>query len=48
MLAHVIAATSSDADKAFVVEGSYGHRACAVRDACGDIVAEVQRKEATC
>ena len=32
--------------KAFVVEGSYGHQACAVRDARDDIVAEVQRKEA--
>ncbi|CAL5098571.1 unnamed protein product [Urochloa decumbens] len=30
---------------AFVVEGSYGRRACAVRDARGDAVAEVRRKE---
>ncbi|CAL4989896.1 unnamed protein product [Urochloa decumbens] len=31
---------------AFVVEGSYGRRACAVRDARGDsVVAEVRRKE---
>ncbi|CAL4897148.1 unnamed protein product [Urochloa decumbens] len=30
---------------AFVVEGSYGRRACAVRDARGDAVAEVCRKE---
>ncbi|CAL4897149.1 unnamed protein product [Urochloa decumbens] len=30
---------------AFVVEGSYGRRACAVLDAHGDAVAEVRRKE---
>jgi uncharacterized protein YxjI len=30
----------------YVVEGSYGRRACAVRDARGDAVAEVRRKEA--
>ncbi|CAM0146918.1 unnamed protein product [Urochloa decumbens] len=30
---------------AFVVEGSYGRRACAVRDARGDSVAEIRRKE---
>jgi len=29
----------------YVVEGSYGRRACAVRDAHGDAVAEVRRKE---
>ena len=29
----------------YVVEGSYGRRACAVRDARGDAVAEVRRKE---
>ncbi|KAG0519913.1 hypothetical protein BDA96_08G027600 [Sorghum bicolor] len=49
-LAHVVAAASSSADagggEAFVVEGSYGRRACAVRDARGDVVAEVRRKEA--
>jgi hypothetical protein len=42
----VVAVTSSDADEEFVIEGSYGHRACAVRDTRGDVVAEVQRKEA--
>ncbi|EES09152.1 protein LURP-one-related 8 [Sorghum bicolor] len=31
--------------EAYVVEGSYGARACAVRDARGDAVAEVRRKE---
>ncbi|CAN6348819.1 unnamed protein product [Urochloa humidicola] len=42
-LAHVTSLTSSSA---FVVEGSYGRRACAVRDARGDaVVAEVRRKE---
>jgi uncharacterized protein YxjI len=46
-LAHVVAASSSAGDgEAFVVEGSYGRRACAVRDARGDVVAEVRRKEA--
>ncbi|CAN6330341.1 unnamed protein product [Urochloa humidicola] len=41
-LAHVTSLTSS---ASFVVEGSYGQRACAVRDARGDAVAEVRRKE---
>ncbi|KAG0519918.1 hypothetical protein BDA96_08G028000 [Sorghum bicolor] len=48
-LAHVVAAASSSGaggGEAFVVEGSYGRRACAVRDARGDVVAEVRRKEA--
>lgn len=31
--------------EAYVVEGSYGRRSCAVRDARGDAVAEVRRKE---
>ncbi|KAL6640534.1 hypothetical protein ACP70R_021657 [Stipagrostis hirtigluma subsp. patula] len=31
--------------EAYVVEGSYGRRACAVRDARGEAVAEVRRKE---
>lgn len=44
-LAHVFA-PSSAAQEAFVVEGSYGRRDCAVRDARGDVVAEVRRKEA--
>ena len=33
------------AEYSYVVEGSYGRRACAVRDAHGDAVAEVRRKE---
>ena len=37
------AAAASAAE--YVVEGSYGRRACAVRDARGDAVAEVRRKE---
>ncbi|CAO2143094.1 unnamed protein product [Urochloa humidicola] len=41
-MAHVTSLTSS---ASFVVEGSYGRRACAVRDARGDAVAEVRRKE---
>ncbi|KAF8648851.1 hypothetical protein HU200_064552 [Digitaria exilis] len=49
-LAHVTPLASSAAASsaaAYVVEGSYGHRACAVRDARGDaVVAEVRRKEA--
>jgi uncharacterized protein YxjI len=43
-LAHVV--TPNATSEAFVVEGSYGRRACAVRDARGDVVAEVRRKEA--
>jgi uncharacterized protein YxjI len=38
---HGRAAAAAD----YVVEGSYGRRACAVRDARGDAVAEVRRKE---
>ncbi|WVZ88228.1 hypothetical protein U9M48_034771 [Paspalum notatum var. saurae] len=53
-LAHVTAPIASlapgaeaAAAAAYVVEGSYGRRACAVRDASGEkkVVAEVQRKE---
>ncbi|RLM97695.1 protein LURP-one-related 8-like [Panicum miliaceum] len=40
---HASAAAASAAE--YVVEGSYGRRACAVRDARGDAVAEVRRKE---
>ncbi|PUZ62764.1 hypothetical protein GQ55_3G012500 [Panicum hallii var. hallii] len=40
---HTSAAAASTAE--YVVEGSYGRRACAVRDARGDAVAEVRRKE---
>ncbi|CAL4995863.1 unnamed protein product [Urochloa decumbens] len=41
-LAHVTTAAAAE----YVVEGSYGRRACAVRDARGDaVVAEVRRKE---
>ncbi|CAN6357428.1 unnamed protein product [Urochloa humidicola] len=40
---HASAATTSAA--VYVVEGSYGRRACAVRDTRGDAVAEVRRKE---
>ena len=37
---------SAAAEYSYVVEGSYGRRACAVRDARGDaVVAEVRRKE---
>jgi uncharacterized protein YxjI len=43
-LAHVV--TPNATSEAFVVGGSYGRRACAVRDARGDVVAEVRRKEA--
>ncbi|RLM69932.1 protein LURP-one-related 8-like [Panicum miliaceum] len=42
-LAHVTPHASAAAE--YVVEGSYGRRACAVRDARGDAVAEVRRKE---
>jgi len=42
-LAHVTPLGSATAE--YVVEGSYGRRACAVRDARGDAVAEVRRKE---
>ncbi|KAF8671292.1 hypothetical protein HU200_050001 [Digitaria exilis] len=38
-------AAERSSSAAYVVEGSYGHRACAVRDARGDAVAEVRRKE---
>ena len=45
-LAHVTPLGSAAASAAeYVVEGSYGRRACAVRDAHGDAVAEVRRKE---
>ena len=46
-LAHVTPLGSAAAASAaeYVVEGSYGRRACAVRDARGDAVAEVRRKE---
>uniref|UniRef100_J3NAW4 Tubby C-terminal domain-containing protein n=1 Tax=Oryza brachyantha TaxID=4533 RepID=J3NAW4_ORYBR len=45
-LAHVTPLSSSlPRPEAYVVEGSYGRRACAVRDARGDAVAEVRRKE---
>ncbi|CAO2145396.1 unnamed protein product [Urochloa humidicola] len=40
---HASATTPSAAE--YVVEGSYGRRACAVRDARGAAVAEVRRKE---
>ncbi|OEL22341.1 Protein LURP-one-related 8 [Dichanthelium oligosanthes] len=42
---HQASATSDAENSAYVVEGSYGRRACAVRDASGDAVAEVRRKE---
>ncbi|WVZ88227.1 LOW QUALITY PROTEIN: hypothetical protein U9M48_034771, partial [Paspalum notatum var. saurae] len=45
LLAHVTPLSSSGVDAPYVVEGSYGRRACAVRDARGDAVAEVMRKE---
>ncbi|CAD6268581.1 unnamed protein product [Miscanthus lutarioriparius] len=45
-LAHVVTPNATPTSEAFVVEGSYGRRACAVRDARGDVVAEVRRKEA--
>ncbi|CAL4904512.1 unnamed protein product [Urochloa decumbens] len=45
-LAHVTPlASTTAAEAAFVVEGSYGRRACAVRDTRGDAVAQVRRKE---
>jgi uncharacterized protein YxjI len=45
-LAYVVASNSkADEETSYVVEGSYGRRACAVRDANGDAVAEVHRKE---
>ncbi|XP_062202724.1 protein LURP-one-related 8-like [Phragmites australis] len=48
-LAHVtplqVQGSSISSTEAYVVEGSYGRRACAVRDARGDAVAEVRRKE---
>ncbi|RCV36801.1 hypothetical protein SETIT_8G010700v2 [Setaria italica] len=44
-LAHVTPHAASATSAAYVVEGSYGQRACAVRDARGDAVAEVRRKE---
>ncbi|KAF8707013.1 hypothetical protein HU200_030540 [Digitaria exilis] len=47
-LAHVtpLGAASASSSSSYVVEGSYGRRACAVRDAGGDaVVAEVRRKE---
>ena len=36
----------SDAEEAFVVEGSYDRRVCAARDSCDDVIAEVWRKDA--
>jgi hypothetical protein len=39
------AASASAPAAAYVVEGPYGRRACAVRDARGDAVAELRRKE---
>ncbi|XP_039835456.1 protein LURP-one-related 8-like [Panicum virgatum] len=45
-LAYVTPLGSAAAEDSYVVEGSYGRRACAVRDARGDaVVAEVRRKE---
>uniref|UniRef100_A0ACD5XTP7 Uncharacterized protein n=1 Tax=Avena sativa TaxID=4498 RepID=A0ACD5XTP7_AVESA len=44
-LAHITPVGSSRLDAAYVVEGSYGRRSCAVRDARGASAAEVQRKE---
>jgi len=47
-LAHVTPLGSEAAEYSYVVEGSYGRRACAVRDARGGgaaVVAEVRRKE---
>ncbi|KAF8776006.1 hypothetical protein HU200_003984 [Digitaria exilis] len=47
-LAHVttLGSAVSSSSASYVVEGSYGRRACAVRDAGGDaVVAEVRRKE---
>ena len=47
-LAHVTPLGSAAAEYSYVVEGSYGRRACAVRDARGGgaaVVAEVRRKE---
>jgi hypothetical protein len=45
-LAYVVASTNKQAEEtSYVVEESYGWRACAVRDANGDAVAEVRRKE---
>ncbi|KAL6850316.1 hypothetical protein ACP4OV_020943 [Aristida adscensionis] len=37
--------SGAGAAEAYVVEGSYGRRSCAVRDARGEAVAEVRRKE---
>ncbi|CAL4995864.1 unnamed protein product [Urochloa decumbens] len=45
-VAHVTPHHASASAAEYVVEGSYGRRACAVRDARGDaVVAEVRRKE---
>ncbi|KAM0853354.1 hypothetical protein ACQ4PT_051115 [Festuca glaucescens] len=46
-LAHITPLGSFAEGAVYVVEGSYGHRSCAVRDARGGgaAVAEVQRKE---
>ncbi|KAL5204724.1 hypothetical protein ABZP36_009595 [Zizania latifolia] len=45
-LAHVTPLSSSlPLPEPYVVDGSYGRRACAVRDARGEAVAEVRRKE---
>jgi uncharacterized protein YxjI len=44
-LAYVTPLGSAASAAEYVVEGSYGRRACAVRDARGDAVAEVRRKE---
>uniref|UniRef100_A0ACD5YIL0 Uncharacterized protein n=1 Tax=Avena sativa TaxID=4498 RepID=A0ACD5YIL0_AVESA len=44
-LAHITPLGSSAQDAAYMVEGSYGRRSCAVRDARGASAAEVRRKE---
>ncbi|XP_062197636.1 protein LURP-one-related 8-like [Phragmites australis] len=44
-LARITPLASSISAEAYVVEGSYGRRACAVRDARGEALAEVRRKE---
>ena len=41
-LAHVTPLGSAAAEYSYVVEGSYGRRACAVRDARGDVVFVLQ------
>jgi uncharacterized protein YxjI len=46
-LAYVVTSKSNSKaeERSYVVEGSYGRRACAVRDADGDTMAEVRRKD---